>query len=195
METFERLEVLDRWIVLTVNSWNHPFLDQFFWLIASKFFWIPFYFLLLFIAWKKLPSKQLTYFVILSCLSVAIADLTSVYAFKEVIMRYRPSHNAFLTNQLHFYQLENGDFYKGGMYGFVSSHAANFSALTTFVGLALRKYYPKLIFIMYFFVVLICFSRLYQGVHYLSDLIVGAMLGAAIATLFYQVAFKKLTRD
>ena len=53
-------------------------------------------------------------------LVIAIADISSVYCFKEVFMRYRPSHHAELAHQLHFYESEPGQFYRGGLYGFVS---------------------------------------------------------------------------
>jgi undecaprenyl-diphosphatase len=97
-----------------------------------------------------------------------------------------------LTDQLHFYLKPNNEFYKGGLYGFVSSHAANFFALSTFVGLALRKYYPKLIWVLFLLATIVSFSRLYQGVHYLTDLFVGGLLGALIGYLIYRFAFLKI---
>lgn len=185
------LEGIDRMIVLTVNGWNNSFLDAFFWFISQRITWIPLYILIAFLAWKKLPKRQLVIFVILTLLCVALADLVSVHLFKNVFLRYRPSHHADLTERLHFYLKANGEFYKGGMYGFVSSHAANFFALATFVSLSLNAVYPKLKWLLFSIAFLVSFSRLYQGVHYASDLIVGALLGTSIAFILYRFVYLK----
>lgn len=185
------LEGIDRMIVLTVNGWNNSFLDAFFWFISQRITWIPLYILIAFFAWKKLPKRQLVIFVILTILCVALADLVSVHLFKNVFLRYRPSHHADLTERLHFYLKANGEFYKGGMYGFVSSHATNFFALATFVSLSLNSVYPKLKWFLFSIAFLVSFSRLYQGVHYASDLIVGALLGISIAFILYRFVYLK----
>lgn len=185
------LEGIDRMIVLTVNGWNNSFLDAFFWFISQRITWIPLYILIAFFAWKTLPKKQLVIFVILTILCVALADLVSVHLFKNVFLRYRPSHHADLTERLHFYLKANGEFYKGGMYGFVSSHAANFFALATFVSLSLNAVYPKLKWFLFSIAFLVSFSRLYQGVHYASDLFAGALLGISIAFILYRFVYLK----
>jgi undecaprenyl-diphosphatase len=188
----EQLESIDRWIVLMVNSWNTPFLDELMWFISQRATWIPLYLILLIISYKKLQKKQFVVFILLTIVTVVLADLISVHLFKNMFLRFRPSHNSLLTDQLHFYLKPNNEFYKGGLYGFVSSHAANFFALSTFVGLALRKYYPKLIWVLFLLATIVSFSRLYQGVHYLTDLFVGGLLGALIGYLIYRFAFLKI---
>lgn len=174
------LEQIDRNIVLAINSWHSPFFDSFFWIVSAKATWIPLYLLLIFLAYRKLNLRSFLYFIGFAMLSVALADLISLLCFKNVFERFRPSHHALLTEILHFHKLENGDYYKGGMYGFVSSHAANFAAIASFVGFALKQHYPKLIFGLYAVLILVCYSRLYLGVHYLSDVIVGAIVGTLI---------------
>lgn len=185
------LESIDRMIVLTVNGWNNSFLDAFFWFISQRITWIPLYLLVAFFAWKKLDKRQFAIFVILTILCVALADLVSVHLFKNVFLRYRPSHHADLTERLHFYMKANGEFYKGGMYGFVSSHASNFFALATFVSLCLNSVYPKLKWFLFSIAFLVSFSRLYQGVHYASDLFAGALLGISIAFILYRFVYLK----
>lgn len=176
----ESLEAIDRSIVFAVNSWNSPFLDYFMWIVSGKLTWIPLYLLLLFLAYRRLDLRTFFMFIGFGIITIALADLISVHCFKNVFERYRPAHHAELTNILHFHQFENGDYYKGGMYGFISSHAANFSALALFIGLSLMKFYPKLIYWLIAIVVLVCYSRLYLGVHYLSDVIAGCIIGGAI---------------
>lgn len=186
----EWLESIDRSIVLTVNSWHTPVLDEIFWFISARWPWIPLYLFLLFLCWKQFGTRRALIFVGITLVTIAIVDLTSVYFFKETFQRYRPSHHALLTHKLHFYQLGKNEFYKGGMYGFVSSHATNFAAMTVLVGLSLRQRHPKLIWILIGISALIAFSRIYLGVHYLSDIIVGSIWGAALGYLSYRFAVK-----
>ena len=186
------LESLDQSILLTINSWNSPFLDEVMWIVSGKLTWIPFYFLLLFLFMRKAGLKKAGLFVACLILAVAIADLSSVHLFKEVFLRYRPSHHTLLTDQLHFYQCADGGLYKGGMYGFVSSHAANFFAVCTFAFLTLRKYYPRIFPYLFFVAVLVAYSRMYLGVHYLSDVLVGGLLGVISALIAYRFVFLKI---
>lgn len=182
----EWLESIDRAIVLTVNGWHTPFLDEFFWIVSARWPWIPLYLLLIWLSWKTFGTKKLFVFLGIVALTMALVDLTSVHLFKETFQRYRPSHHALLTHRLHFYRLPNGDFYKGGMFGFVSSHATNFFAVSVLAGLGLRSRYPRLLWILLGISALVCFSRLYLGVHYLSDLLCGALWGSLLAWISYR---------
>ena len=186
----ETLESIDRWIVLTVNSWHKPLLDEIMWIIAQRITWVPLYIFLLWLGWKNLNKRMFVAYILLTIFSVALADLVSVHLFKNVFERYRPSHHSLLTEELHFYQKSNGDFYKGGMYGFVSSHAANFFALAMIVSLFLRRQVKYILPVMFGVAALVSFSRLYQGVHYLSDLIGGAAIGVLISWSIYQLFLK-----
>lgn len=187
----EWLESIDRAIVLAVNSWHTPFLDEFFWYISARWTWIPLYVFLIYLSWKQFGTRKTLWFVGIVLLTIAVVDLTSVYFFKETFQRYRPSHHALLTNRLHFYRLPNGEFYKGGMFGFVSSHASNFFAVSMLTGLSLRKNHPKLLAILLVISGIVCFSRLYLGAHYLSDLLAGALWGSLLAWLSYRFLVKK----
>lgn len=184
-------EKIDQSIVLAINGWHTPFLDEIMWIISSKLVWIPFYLFLIYLAAKKNSLKQTLFFTILAVLSVVISDLISTYCFKEVFLRYRPSHNLFLTDKLHFYENKPGEFYRGGQYGFISSHAANFFAIAVFVGYSLKEFYPKLLTTLIIIATIVCFSRIYLGVHYLSDVFVGGLVGATIATLLSKFIFSR----
>lgn len=194
----DKLESIDRWIVFTVNGWHTPLLDELFWYISSRAVWIPLYLLLIFLSWRRFGTKKTLIFVGIVLGTIALVDLSSVYLFKETFQRFRPSHHALLTNKLHFYRMgfdkETGkipQYYKGGDFGFISSHASNFFAVATIVGLSLKKWYPKLIWILLGISVIVCFSRLYLGVHYLSDLVCGAFWGVLIAYLSYRLLVKR----
>ncbi len=187
----EWLEAIDRSIVLSVNSLHSPWLDELMWFISGKLVWIPFYLFLLYLAFKTYGFRKALVFLLFVIISVALADLISVHLIKNVVERYRPSHHALLTEKLHFYEQKPGEFYKGGQFGFVSSHAANFFALATFVGLSLRRKYRWIFPLMIFVAVIVCFSRLYLGVHYLSDLIGGATIGILVSYAVWHTWWRK----
>lgn len=182
-------EAIDRTIVLTINSWNNPILDEIMWLISGKFTWIPFYAILLYLFFRQSGLIKSIVFLLCVVAAVAITDQVSVHLFKDMFLRYRPSHHALLTERLHFYQLENGNIYKGGMYGFVSSHASNFLAVCTFSFLALRRTYPKISIVLGIAAFLVLYSRIYLGVHYLSDVIAGSIVGILVALLVFRFVF------
>lgn len=186
------LEQIDRQLVLSVNGLHTPFLDQVMWLISSRLIWIPFYIFLLILVYLSKKTVPTILFLVSILLLVVVSDYLSVHAFKEVFQRYRPSHNLMLIDKLHFYKLSNGQYYKGGQYGFISSHAANFAAITTFFILYMREI--KLKWMFFIPMILVGFSRIYLGVHYLSDILVGYLYGGILAYIFFKLVFYKLTR-
>jgi undecaprenyl-diphosphatase len=75
--------------------------------------------------------------------------------------------------------------YRGGMYGFFSSHAANTFAVATFVALLVRS--RGLTLSLYSWALLNCWTRLYLGVHYFGDILVGVLWGLLVGISLYFV--------
>ena len=186
---FEYLESLDASIVVAVNSWNTPWLDEVMWVVTGRLVWIPLYLFLIYLAAKQGGWQIGLLFFAGVLFSVILSDFVSTQCLKEVVQRYRPSHNLDLQDQLRFYQLDWGEEYRGGKYGFVSSHAANFFAIATFSILYLTKHRKWLLPLMLFVAVLVSYSRLYFGVHYFSDVFVGGIVGAGVAFIVYNYLF------
>ncbi len=71
-------------------------------------------------------------------------------------------------------------------YSFPSSHAVNNFAIATF----LAKIYPKYKWMLFTIASLVAFSRPYVGVHYFSDILAGAVIGAFLGYIFALLIIK-----
>ncbi|MBE0655399.1 MAG: phosphatase PAP2 family protein [Bacteroidales bacterium] len=170
----DTIQILDEWIILALNGSNSSFWDPVMWWISGKYSWWPFYLaLMVFIFWKK-RWKEGGMILMLTVLLLVASDQTSVHLFKEVFQRPRPSHNPSIENLLHY--VNN---YKGGAYGFISSHAVNAFAVAGFLSLVFRLKW--LTFVLMFWAALVSYSRIYLGVHYLTDIVAGALWGLILA--------------
>jgi undecaprenyl-diphosphatase len=188
---FEWLEGIDRSIVLTINGMHSPAFDYFFTVVSGKLTWIPLYLWLVFLIQRSFGWKKTGIFLLFMLVCITLVDTGSVYLFKEVFQRYRPSHHTYLGSKLHLQLDGKGNRILGGDFGFISSHAANFAAISGLVGLTLRKYYPQLIWWLFGVTALVCYSRIYLGMHYLSDVFVGALWGITISWLIYHFLVRR----
>ena len=189
----ELLKQIDTELFIVLNSYHSAWLDSVMWYVSTTWIWIPVYLSFLFFAFKKGGYKLMIIILIGVLCCVALADLISVHGFKNIFQRYRPSHNLDLEGIIHTVNKPNGTEYLGGKYGFVSSHAANISAITTFIIASFRSFSKKW-FLICIWAVLIMYSRIYLGVHYPSDIIGGSLLGMAIGIGIYQLSKKLKVR-
>jgi undecaprenyl-diphosphatase len=183
----EWLQHLDQQIVLFINGLHNPQLDDVMWLISDKFVWFPFYLLLFILVYSKVKLKSAILFTLLGFAAVGLADFTATFVFKEMIGRYRPSHSEAIGHLLHFYEFKPGEFYKGGQYGFVSGHATNSFVIAWLFIQRLKPFYKWITPVLLGWAITVCFSRIYLGVHYLSDILGGILLGSLVAFVFYKI--------
>ncbi|MBD78352.1 MAG: phosphatase PAP2 family protein [Crocinitomicaceae bacterium] len=168
----------DRELFLFLNGMHNATFDWLMWWISDEIVWIPFYVFLLYLLYKEYGFKGLWFTVVMVVVAVAVTDQASVKLFKNVFMRYRPSHNLEIKDLVHIV-----NDYRGGMYGFVSSHAANSFVLATTIGMLLRS--NKILVGLWLWAALVSYSRIYLGVHYPSDILGGAFLGLTVGYVIY----------
>ena len=177
----EFLNHIDTELFLILNPIGHPYLDNIMWLISKTNFWIPYYLILaIFIILKF--KKQSIIILLSIALTIVLSDRISSGLIKKM-KRPRPTHEMTLEGKI--LTVNN---YKGGKYGFVSSHAANSFALAFFISLIFRRKWISLS--IFFWAIIVSYSRIYLGVHYPADIIGGAIVGilcAFISYILYQI--------
>ena len=183
----EFLENIDRELLFAINGNNNIFWDTIMWWISEEIFGLPFYLLFIFLVHRVFGIKGTLIFILVGVATIGFTDVTAKYLFKEFFERYRPSQNLEIKDQLNF--VNN---YRGGTFGFISSHAANMFGITTLVFLLLKKEFSKIWWLIFLFPVIVSYSRVYLGVHYPSDVFVGGIWGVFIGWIMYRILFALL---
>ncbi|HLC82688.1 MAG TPA: phosphatase PAP2 family protein [Bacteroidia bacterium] len=177
---FETLENIDRSLFLKLNGFHNETLDAVIPVLTSFPTWTPLFLLVLFFLVRKYKKRSFLFLLVIP-LMIVCSDQGSNLV-KKSVKRYRPTHNTEIDMQVH---TVNG--YKGGQYGFVSGHAANSFAVAIMVILLLPTMSKWLKLVCIVWALLVCYTRIYLGVHYPSDLFVGACIGVASAFLMHRL--------
>lgn len=159
-------------LLLSLNGDAGATLDFVMYYASAKLTWIPLYALLLWAVWKKEGVQNLIRFVVIVAVAILIADQTA-NLFKTYLPKLRPTHSADLQGSIH---IVYG--YLGGLYGTVSSHAANAVVLTILCGSVLKRRWIWVA--MSSWALLLCYSRIYLAVHYPYDVLSGIILGLVV---------------
>lgn len=186
----EWLEHIDQGALLWINGCNSPFFDTVFWTLSKPISLLPIYLVSAYLLLKDHSTKKALTIIFLSVCTVIITDVVSTQVFKEGVKRYRPSHHLQLGPKLHFYEQSPGVFYRGGKYGFFSSHASNLAGFFAFIYPWFLQRRKPWLWILAVVTTLVCYSRMYLGVHYPSDILAGITFGTVVGMVMRRI-FKR----
>jgi undecaprenyl-diphosphatase len=171
----------DTELFLYLNYLGTTAWDGFWLLVTNKLTFIPLYAVLLFLIYKKYGLKSLLLMIVLITLMITFTDqMTNVV--KRAVSRFRPCACEDIMDEMRYIAVRcssNRSFFSG--------HASNSMAAAVFGGLILKPFYKHLLIVLVLWSVFVAYSRIYVGVHYPLDVVVGMLFGALSGFMFYNL--------
>lgn len=171
------------------NSSSSLFYDNFAQVLTNGLTWIPLYLALIYLVIKNNETMtQISLAIGCVLLCVALSGGVDDLIVKPLVGRLRPTYDPLVKYSIDIVDGLHG----GGQYSFFSAHAANTFTIAMFFALMVRS---RLLSAGLFAWSLVnCWTRLYLGVHYPSDILVGLLWGGVVATLVYLVYYRTYRR-
>lgn len=179
----EKILVYERDLFFMLNGSDSPFLDRFMWLYSGKAVWLPLAAFILIILLYKKKWRESILILLAIVLVVTFCDQFASHVCKPIFTRFRPTHHPDFMDQV-----KTVFDYRGGKYGFISSHAANAFGFATFMSLLFR--YRLFTWTIFLWATLTAYTRVYLGVHFISDIVPGAIVGVFFGWLVYWLYVK-----
>lgn len=177
--------ILGQWdasLMVWLNGFHNSFFDGFMFLTSEKWVWVPVYVAIFIVILRKYGyTRQTALIVVMFAITITLADTTCAAYLRPIFCRPRPCHeDSGIAALIH---IVNG--YHGGHYGMPSCHSANSFALAALTALLFRN--RKLTVFIYLWAIIHTYSRIYLGVHYPGDIIVGGIVGTLYAAGTYKI--------
>lgn len=181
------IQQLDQSITLALNGSDSLFWDNLMMCVTNTFSWSLIIIMLLVIFFRNNYVRDAFIILLTIGLMIFVADRLCSGLVKPMVARWRPTQDPEIM-----YLIDIVDGYRGGRFGFFSGHACNTFCMATFLSLLFR--YKAVTFTLYFWSATTTFTRLYLGVHYFGDVIVGLIVGCLIGWGFYYLYDKVMQR-
>jgi len=175
---WEQLLQWDKEILHYFNNLGSETYDQFWIFITQIENWIPLYIFFFFLFIRAFDLKKAILTILFSLISL-VASLGLTEVVKMTFDRVRPCNNPELQSYLRILQTPDD-------YSFFSGHAAVSVTVTLFVILALQHRF-KWVWLFLIWPFLFCWSRIYVGVHYPSDIITGILVGSILGYTIFRI--------
>ncbi len=176
----EALIHYDQQLLLWLNGSDSVYWDGVWMSITTVGTWLLFYLALFVLLMRSHDMRRLLVLIAMLGIAILLADQGASGICKPLVHRFRPSHEPLLEGLVDIV-----DGYRGGLYGFMSSHAANGFAIATFLSLVIRHRWATSSLFIY--AVVTSYSRIYLGVHYPGDVLCGALWGVVSALIAYSL--------
>lgn len=170
---------IDQAITLFINGSHSLYVDGIALTSTHTSTWIPLIIVLLYIIIQGNNLRGVFLFIIAFLLCILISDQMASSICKPLFERWRPTHDPEIM-----YIVDTVNGYRGGKYGFFSSHAANTMSIAIFLSLIFK--HKKLSIWLFSWVALNCWTRVYLGVHYVGDITVGLIWGTFVGYIIHK---------
>ncbi len=181
---FSKIQDMDMQVLSLFNSSDNIMLDQMVQILTSGLTWIPLYVMLFFVVMRNNETMgQIALVVGSAIFCVLFADGLVDGIIKQLAERWRPSNDPTFK-----YMVQVVDDIRLKGYSFCSAHAANTMSLAVFFSLLIRS--KMLTITLVIWSLINCWTRLYLGVHYPSDILCGMIIGIIVGILVYLLYYK-----
>ncbi len=177
----------DKEAFLFLNNLGSTSFDRFWIVMSEKWIWIPLYIFFLFLLARNFKLKSLIFILIFIALGITVSDQLAGI-FKNGIMRFRPCHDPSLEGLVR-------EVHCGGPYGFYSAHASNAFFIATYMTMMLRKKYGVFTYFLFVWAAVVSYSRIYLGVHFPMDILMGAAMGFLLGGFFSALSWKVINKQ
>lgn len=180
----QTLTDIDRSVLAFFNGSDSLFVDNLAVILTSGLTWIPLYLSLLYVVIKNNDTmKQIMLVVGCVILSIILSDGMADFIVKPMVERLRPSNDPFIK-----YTVNVVNDMRGSSYSFFSAHASNTFCVAMFFSLLVRN--KVFVITMVSWSLVNCWTRMYLGLHYPSDILAGLVWGGISGSLAYYVYIK-----
>ena len=183
----EEIILEDKQAMIFLNNLGSSTFDPFWILVSEKWFWIPLYVIFLYFLYKNFNKKSLFYILLFVALGITASDQVA-NIFKFGFERLRPCHDPSLEGLLREVKC-------GGKFGFYSAHSSNSFFVATYLTILLGKKIKQLPYFLFVWAAIVAYSRVYLGMHFPGDIIVGAIMGILLAIFFGTLAKKVIKKS
>lgn len=183
----EEIILEDKQAMIFLNNLGSSTFDPFWILVSEKWFWIPLYVIFLYFLYKNFNKKSLFYILLFVALGITASDQIA-NIFKFGFERLRPCHDPSLEGLLREVKC-------GGKFGFYSAHSSNSFFVATYLTILLGKKIKQLPYFLFIWAAIVAYSRVYLGMHFPGDIIVGAIMGILLALFFGTLARKVIKKS
>jgi PAP2 family protein len=182
----DKLIEKDYQLLVYINQTGSIPWDSFWLLVTNAWNWIPFFLLILWVNFYFFPKKE-AWKIFGYTLGVLFVTIFITNGTKELVARLRPLHTLELIPQLRIILTEKG-------YSFFSGHTSNSFAICTFLYWVFRTRL-RVAFWLFLWPVPYAYSRMYLGVHFPTDILVGILVGLSTGSIGYKIYKKYYLKD